>query len=234
MVDTAGNRRTFHRIAERYQLKEEVSLLKSKRLYNNTCGLKLSNENKRIDNKDIFVRDSIHPRKLAKKRIIQDKLIPYKCSFCGNIGIWRGKEITLQLDHINGINNDHRLENLRFLCPNCHTQTPTYGNKKEKIQIIKYLKVPNICAECGTGIEDRAKHCKACENKSRKVQLKLRKVIRPAKEELYKMLQHTSFLHVGHMFRVSDNAVRKWCKAYEIPHTSGYYRKKYNHSTYYK
>lgn len=42
---------------------------------------------------------------------------------------WLGKPITLQLDHINGIGTDCRLENLRILCPNCHTQTPTWGRK---------------------------------------------------------------------------------------------------------
>jgi len=48
---------------------------------------------------------------------------------CG-ITEWMGKPITLHMDHINGINNDNRIENLRFLCPNCHQQTPTWGNKK--------------------------------------------------------------------------------------------------------
>lgn len=40
-----------------------------------------------------------------------------------------GRELTLQLERVNGINNDHRLENLRLLCPNCHSQTATYGNR---------------------------------------------------------------------------------------------------------
>lgn len=43
------------------------------------------------------------------------------------------KELILELDHINGIRNDNRLENLRFLCPNCHSQTPTFkGRNKTK------------------------------------------------------------------------------------------------------
>ncbi len=52
---------------------------------------------------------------------------PYRCEACG-LTEWCGKALTLHLDHINGINNDHRLENLRFLCPNCHQQTQTWGN----------------------------------------------------------------------------------------------------------
>jgi hypothetical protein len=54
---------------------------------------------------------------------------PYGCSIC-SISSWRGKPLTLHLDHINGINNDNRLENLRLLCPNCHQQTDTWGNRK--------------------------------------------------------------------------------------------------------
>lgn len=55
----------------------------------------------------------------------------YSCNEC-SLTEWRQKPITLHLDHINGINNDNRLENLRLLCPNCHQQTDTWGNKKRK------------------------------------------------------------------------------------------------------
>ena len=47
--------------------------------------------------------------------------------------MWCGKEITLELDHINGDNRDHRVQNLRLLCPNCHSQTDTWrGRNKNK------------------------------------------------------------------------------------------------------
>lgn len=67
-----------------------------------------------------------------KKRLIRENLIEYKCvgEDCGNTGEWLGKPISLELDHINGVNNDNRIENLRFLCPNCHSQTPTFRVKK--------------------------------------------------------------------------------------------------------
>nr|DAD66488.1 MAG TPA: NinG recombination protein [Myoviridae sp. ctPuP5] len=60
-----------------------------------------------------------------KKRLIKEKSFEYKCAICG-INTWQNKPISLHLDHINGVNNDHRIENLRFLCPNCHSQTDTY------------------------------------------------------------------------------------------------------------
>ena len=52
--------------------------------------------------------------------------------FCGNTGEWLGKVMPLELDHINGKNNDHRIENLRWLCPNCHAITDTYSGRNNK------------------------------------------------------------------------------------------------------
>ena len=66
-----------------------------------------------------------------KTRLINENKLEYKCAKCGNIGEWLGNPLSLQLDHINGKNNDHRIENLRFLCPNCHTQTDTYSGKNK-------------------------------------------------------------------------------------------------------
>lgn len=67
-----------------------------------------------------------------KIRLVNEGKLEYKCVKCSNEGEWMGEPITLQLDHINGVNNDHRLENLRFLCPNCHSQTKTYGGRNSK------------------------------------------------------------------------------------------------------
>tara|TARA_R110000868_G_scaffold319286_10_gene580081 strand:- start:73 stop:636 length:564 start_codon:yes stop_codon:yes gene_type:complete len=79
---------------------------------------------------DIFCKNSEYKNNSSlKKRIIELNLLKYECIICKNNGIWLEKPITLQIDHINGINNDNRIENLRFLCPNCHTQTETYGSK---------------------------------------------------------------------------------------------------------
>ena len=77
----------------------------------------------------MLAENSTIRRQTVRKYILRNNLIPYKCSFCGNTGEWRGKQISLELDHINGINNDNRLENLRFLCPNCHATTDTYAWK---------------------------------------------------------------------------------------------------------
>ena len=70
-------------------------------------------------------------RASVRKIIIQNNLIPYECGVCG-IDSWLGNKLSLHLDHINGINHDNKLENLRFLCPNCHSQTHNYVGKNKK------------------------------------------------------------------------------------------------------
>ena len=65
----------------------------------------------------------------AKDLIIKMELKEWKCECCGIVD-WNGKHITLELDHINGDNRDHRLENVRLLCPNCHAQTANWRGRK--------------------------------------------------------------------------------------------------------
>ena len=68
----------------------------------------------------------------VKKRLIDEGYMKCECVWCGVKDTWNGKPIVLHLDHINGVNNDHRLENLRLLCPNCHSQTDTYAGKGKR------------------------------------------------------------------------------------------------------
>lgn len=80
----------------------------------------------------VFCENSTYHRNGVKKRIITQGLKEYVCEIC-NIGpIWNNKPMPLILDHINGINNDNRLHNLRFVCSNCDSQLETYKSKNRK------------------------------------------------------------------------------------------------------
>lgn len=100
------------------------------------CALKIS-PSKLVKPSELLKENSKHCRNVLRKYIIQNNLIPYKCAICGTKE-WNGKTLSLELDHINGINNDNRLENLRFLCPNCHSQTTTYGSRNQQRNESKY------------------------------------------------------------------------------------------------
>lgn len=78
----------------------------------------------------IFTENSLYSNEMVKDRIVKDNLLEYECSKCG-INNWCGETIILDLDHINGDNRDNRLENLRYLCPNCHSQTDTYKGRNK-------------------------------------------------------------------------------------------------------
>jgi hypothetical protein len=84
------------------------------------------------DLKEILIENSDYTNfQSLKKRLLDAGILKYKCYEC-NIKTWRKKKLVLQLDHINGIGNDHRRKNLRLLCPNCHSQTSTYAGKNNK------------------------------------------------------------------------------------------------------
>ena len=72
----------------------------------------------------------------AEERIVKKYLLHHYGNICFECGItsWQGKELKMDLDHIDGNSDNNTLENCRLLCPNCHRQTPTYkgGNKKDK------------------------------------------------------------------------------------------------------
>lgn len=176
---------------------------------------------------DIFIENSNVARSVVRKYVIRHSLMNYSCELCGNIGEWFGNKISLELDHINGIPNDHRLENLRWLCPNCHAATPTYGSKNIKTVIktvevekktkpqINKPKVTPACNLCGK-IVTKSKYelCRDCTI------LKSRRATRPSRDELKHLIRTIPFLTIGKQFGVSDKSIRKWCRAEGLPERS--------------
>ena len=87
---------------------------------------------KSADPEAILIPNSRVGRGCLKKYLIKHNLIPYKCQQCGGGDSWEGKPLVLVIDHINGIRNDNRIENLRFLCPNCNSQMDTFCGKNTR------------------------------------------------------------------------------------------------------
>lgn len=84
---------------------------------------------------EVFCKNSPVTQKVLRGYVERHHVIDYKCQFCGCDGQWLNTKIALEIDHINGDNGDNRIENLRYLCPNCHATTDTYRGKNIKLKI---------------------------------------------------------------------------------------------------
>lgn len=161
---------------------------------------------------NIFIENSTASQKTLRDWYVKGKYSSYICSICGQKPFWNGKELTLILDHINGHNKDDRLENLRWVCPNCNQQLDTTNGKNSNR---KNLQKKNYCVDCGKEISRNATRCKECN-----INFTINQNILPVSRDELKMLIKTqSFTSIGKQFNVSDNAVRKWCDKYNLPRT---------------
>lgn len=165
---------------------------------------------KQIPLEEILVENRNYNSNTLKRRLIESGLKENRCELCGCSNEWNGKPLTLQLDHINGNHSDNRLENLRIVCPNCHSQTETFSNKRAKKH--------NYCIDCGCEISLKSTRCNTCASKHKNF-FKVRPEDRPSKEELFELIKNNPFTKIGEMYGVKDNTIRKWCKNYGLPST---------------
>lgn len=181
---------------------------------------------KKILLSNVLVENSTYSRTCLKRRLLEEKIKINICELCGQDENWHGKKISLILDHINGIYNDNRIENLRIVCPNCETTLDTHAGKKNK-------KPDVTCLDCDKKINRQSKRCIDCHFKYIKLKninkgksndfidirkqpkLKKRKVVRPPYDELLKEVNKLGYCAVGRKYGVSDNAIRKWIKIYQ-------------------
>lgn len=200
-----------------------------------TLGFKKNNKPvNKISLIEILISGSTYQNTTAlKKRLYKEELKQPICELCGQDEIWNHKKMSLILDHINGIHNDNRLENLRIVCPNCNATLPTHCGKNRKnkssenriytgkiCECGKRLKSENISGfcrkcltknnksnnycKCGKKIKTNSKSCEKCNN------IKQRKLKRPPHEQLQQEVIKLGYSGTGRKYGVSDNAIRKW------------------------
>lgn len=169
---------------------------------------------------EVMVRGSSYSRANLKRRLFEEGLKERCCEMCGQDEHWHGRLMSLILDHVNGVPDDNRLQNLRIVCPNCAATLDTHCGRKNRIE-----RPTRSCKRCGRQFVAKYPgqgYCsRTCGSRWDRAQLRgrpkpgLRKVERPPYEKLLAEIEATSYLAVGRKYGVSDNAVRKWVRFYQ-------------------
>lgn len=212
-INSGANIQTIKKYIKKYNL--DVSHIEENKIRRNLDQIKKLNEKHTKDLSEILVENSTYNRAHLKNRLYKEGLKKRKCELCGQGEKWKGKHMSLILDHINGINNDHRLENLRIVCPNCNSTLDTHGGKqmkkhpkKECLSCFKLTNNDKFCSTKCNGDYLSTKNHKYHNIKNRKVD-------RPSYNQLKKDLEETTCVAVGKKYGVSNKAIKKWMAYYE-------------------
>lgn len=193
-----GNRETVKKYIDEYGI--DVSHFK----FNNNY-IKFNKKN----TDEILIEKSTFNTTHLKNRLYKEGLKKRECELCGQKEEWKGKKMSLILDHKNGINNDNRIDNLQIVCPNCNATLDTHGGKN-KSKIYNYStnlkEVKKYYCNCGKEKSRSGKLCVECYNVSQ------RKVERPSIKILKNDIKELGYVGAGKKYGVSDNSIRKWIK----------------------
>lgn len=194
--------------------------------------LKRSKEMKQITNSEYFTKGVVRKNASTKSRILKYNLKKHVCSECNCPPEWNNKILNLQLDHINGDTFDNTLENLRFLCPNCHSQTATFGGskklekleKKFSIEIFESTRKAPLKEEIlinlkKEGIRKSASYFKMSINNFKQLcnhyEINLFKLSNnlkidwPIKEDLQKLILNENLTNLSNIMKVTANAIKR-------------------------
>ncbi|HWF75035.1 MAG TPA: hypothetical protein VG186_16920 [Solirubrobacteraceae bacterium] len=204
-----GNHRTLKKLIAQYGISTDH--------FDPNWALRYERRSMAIPLDEILVEHSSYNRGHLKRRLYEAGVKRRQCELCGQGETWRGQSMAMILDHINGVADDNRLENLRIVCPNCAATFETHCGRKNRQDV-----APRACAHCGRDFLPnyaRQRYCsQACGVHSkgpRKPKPETRKVPRPPYEQLIAEVRSTSYVAVGRKYGVSDTAIRKWIRWYQ-------------------
>lgn len=181
-----------------------------------------------LTSEEYFAINTSRTGKSTRRRLLKEKLLPYRCAICGNPGEWQGKKLALEVDHINGDHFDNRIENLRFLCSNCHALTETFAGKNPPRKRTRpsnshfaFLQPPgskpvhqeNRCSRCGKPITRWSKRgvCPEC------VAFLARKVLRPDPSTLLLEVHRQGCAWASRKYGVVESVIRKRLEEAGLP-----------------
>jgi hypothetical protein len=190
-----GNYKTITKYIEEYQIDtkhfdaHQVRIEKINQL----------NSEKKIPLSEILIENSTYNRHRLKERLYDENIKQRKCELCGQDEFWNGKKMSLIIDHINGVWDDNRIENLRIVCPNCNATLPTHCGKNKS----------------HNSREGKIDGRTVMTETKRKFYENARKTQRPDYNTLKNEIELLGYVKTGKKYGVSDNSVRKWIKFYE-------------------
>jgi hypothetical protein len=166
---------------------------------------------------EILVEGSTFSRGYLKKRLYEAGVKQALCELCGQGELWRGERMAMILDHINGVANDHRLENLRIVCPNCAATLDTHCARGRRIR-----RAEQNCLRCGIAFLPKSatqrycsRECGSRWDRSGIPRPATRRVERPPYAQLLREVRALGYCATGRRYGVTDNAIRKWLRSYE-------------------
>ena len=165
------------------------------------------------DLNNIFIKNSKTCQSTLRATILKHKLLEYRCLHCDLTYSYNGKKLKLQLDHIDGDNRNNELSNLRYLCPNCHSQTETYCRSKNNVGRSGRRQKP--CDSCGKLIKLSSTLCRECHiNNTGKTKIKSF-----TKEDLKLLLENYAMMEICSYFNTCFVSLEEVILAHDLRKT---------------